>query len=133
MDVMTPSEYPVYALTTYELADRRRAVERAIAELPAGAPVPEHLRDDLAEVMAEEEQRARIRKVSRRADDPDYYSVRQFSTAELERTKRELTANLGLMSPDSPAYVPIKSHMQAIDAELAVRAGNGQSGEVLPR
>jgi hypothetical protein len=122
---MTTREYPVYALTTYELAGRHRALERAIAELRAGTPVPEHLRRELADVIAEQEQRARIRKVSRRSDDPDYYSVRQLSTAELERTRRELTANLGLISPDSPAHVPIKLHMQAIHAELAARAANG--------
>lgn len=39
---------------------------------------------------------------------------------------RELRANLGLISPDSPAHVPILAHMQAIGAELARRAGDQQ-------
>ena len=53
-----------------------------------------------------------------------YHDVRQLSTAELERTKRDLRANLGLITPHSPAHVPIQAHMKAIDAELAERADN---------
>jgi hypothetical protein len=53
-----------------------------------------------------------------------YHDVRQLTTAELERTKRDLHANLGLITPDSPAHVPIQAHIRAIDAELAERAGN---------
>jgi hypothetical protein len=53
-----------------------------------------------------------------------YHDVRQLTTAELERTKRDLHTNLGLISPDSPAHVPIQAHMRAIDAELAERAEN---------
>ena len=56
-----------------------------------------------------------------------YHDVRQLTTAELERTKRELHANLGLLTPDSPAHVPIQSHMRAIDAELAERAGTPEA------
>ena len=52
------------------------------------------------------------------------HDVRQLTTAELERTKRDLHTNLGLITPDSPAHVPIQTHMRAIDAELAERAGN---------
>jgi hypothetical protein len=54
------------------------------------------------------------------------HDVRQLTTAELERTMRELRANLSLISPDSSAHVPILAHMRAIDAELAGRAGNQQ-------
>jgi hypothetical protein len=50
------------------------------------------------------------------------HDVRQLTTAELERTKRDLRTNLGLIAPDSPAHVPIQAHMKAIDAELAERA-----------
>ena len=57
------------------------------------------------------------------------HDVGQLTTAELERTMRDLRANLGLISPDSPAHVPILAHMQAIDAELARRAGNQQPGD----
>ena len=51
-----------------------------------------------------------------------YHDVRQLTTAELERTKRDLRTNLGLITPNSPAHVPIQAHMKAIDAELAERA-----------
>ena len=55
------------------------------------------------------------------------HDVQQLTTAELERAKRELQANLGLINPDSPAHVPIQAHMQAIDTELAERAGSQQA------
>lgn len=53
-----------------------------------------------------------------------YHDVKQRTTAELERAKRDLKANLGLIAPDSPAHVPIQALLRAIDAELAERAGN---------
>jgi hypothetical protein len=64
----------------------------------------------------------------RGSGDPDHYYVRQFTTAQLERTRRELKANLGLITPGSPAHVPIRSHLQAIDAELAERVSHQQAG-----
>ena len=56
-----------------------------------------------------------------------YHDVSQLTTAELGRAKRELQANLTLITPHSPAHVPIQAQMQAIDRELAERA---QSQEV---
>jgi hypothetical protein len=129
---VTAPKHPVYALTTYELNGLRAALERAVSEIPANAPVPETLRGNLADVIAEQEQRARIRQASRRSDDPDHYNVRQLTTAELERTRRELQANIGLITPDSPAHVPIQTHMRAVDTELARRAGNQQASKALP-
>jgi hypothetical protein len=55
------------------------------------------------------------------------YDVRHLTTAELERAKRELQANLGLLHPDSPAHVPIMTHMRAIATEIARRSGNQQA------
>src|SRR5260370_42070925 len=126
------AKHPAYALTTYELKDLRSALEHAIRETSPDSPVAEYLRNDLAEVIAEQEQRARIRQVSRRNDDQDHYCVRQLTTAELERVKRELQANLGLITHDSPARVPIQAHMRAIDTALAERADRHQATEVLP-
>ncbi len=120
--MMTTPKHPAYALTTYELNERRSALERAISEIPPGTAVPEYLRNGLAEVMAEQDERARIRQAGRRHDNQDHYCVRQLTTAELERVKRELQANLGLITDDSPARVPIQAHMQAINTELAERA-----------
>jgi hypothetical protein len=56
-----------------------------------------------------------------------YHNVKQLTLAELERTRRDLQANLGLINPGSPAHVPIQAHMQAIDTEFAERAGNQQA------
>ncbi len=125
-------QHPVYALTTSELDRHRSALERAIGGIAPDTPVPVSLRNELAEVIAEQEQRARIRQASRRKDGQDHYCVRQLTTAELENVRRQLQANLGLITADSPARVPIQAHMRAIDAELAERAGNQQAGEVLP-
>jgi hypothetical protein len=58
-----------------------------------------------------------------------YHDVSQLTMAELELAKRQLQANLGLITPHSPAHAPIRAHMQAIDAELAGRTGIRQSGE----
>ena len=69
-----------------------------------------------------------VRQSVRGSGDPDHYSVRQLSTVELERTRRGLVANLGLIYPGSPAHVPIQSHMRAIDAELADREGSREAG-----
>jgi hypothetical protein len=59
-----------------------------------------------------------------------HHEVRQLTTAELERGKRELQASLGLIRPGSPAHVPIQAHMRAIDAELAERAGNQKTNGI---
>ena len=129
---MKAAEYPVYALTTAELDRRRSALDRAIREIPQGAAVSDGLRNDLADVIAEQEQRARIRQVSRRDDGQDHYCVRQQTTAELECVKRELHANLGLIIADSPARVPIQAHLRAIDAELAERTDGHYANGISP-
>ncbi len=129
---MKAAEHPVYALTTYELNECRSALERALREIPPDADVPECLRHDLATVIAEQDERTRIRLVSRGNDDQDPYCVRQLTMAELERVKRELQANLGLVTADSPARVPIQAHMRAIDAELAERTDGHYVSGILP-
>jgi hypothetical protein len=53
-----------------------------------------------------------------------HHNVEQLTKAELERVKRELQANLGLIAPGSPALAPIHAHMQAVDAELTKRAND---------
>ena len=49
------------------------------------------------------------------------YDVRRLTSGELDRTMRELRANLALVRPGSPALVPILAHLDAIDAEVAAR------------
>ena len=54
------------------------------------------------------------------------HDVTQLTTAKLELTVRQLRANLSLISPNSPAHVPILAHMQAIGVELPGRADSRQ-------
>jgi hypothetical protein len=51
---------PMHALTTYELRDYRRQLERAIKGISPDAPIQADLRRKLDEVLAEQEERARI-------------------------------------------------------------------------
>src|SRR6266705_331249 len=53
--------------------------------------------------------------------DDHHPEIIQLTTDELERTRRELAANLALVRPGSPARAPIQAQMAAIDAELAAR------------
>ena len=57
------------------------------------------------------------------------HDVGQLTMAELEIARRQLRANLGLITPGSPAHAPILAQMRAIDAELAGRTGGRQTGE----
>jgi len=53
-------KHPVHALTTYELRDYRRDLERAIRGIAPDAPVQADLRRKLDAVIAEQEDRARM-------------------------------------------------------------------------
>ncbi len=55
-------------------------------------------------------------------DHRDAYGVASQTTAELERTRRDLKANLALVAHRSPARVPILSHMNAVVTELDRRS-----------
>ncbi len=57
-------EHPVYALTTYELAGCRRELEEILIALPEHAPASELARRLLAEVLAEQADRAEIARRS---------------------------------------------------------------------
>jgi hypothetical protein len=52
--------HPMHALTTYELRDYRRQLERAIKGIAPDAPIKTDLRRKLDEVLAEEEDRTRL-------------------------------------------------------------------------
>ena len=55
--------HPLYALTTYELRDYRRDLERAIGFFDRQTPVPparDRLRAKLDDVIAEQDGRARL-------------------------------------------------------------------------
>ncbi len=54
--------HPLYAMTTYELQGRRRELEQAIRDDATAGAVQEVLIKDLAAVLVEEDERARIRQ-----------------------------------------------------------------------
>jgi hypothetical protein len=57
--------HPVPALTTYELREFRRQLEHALADHVIGrAPIAGQLRETLAEVLAEEQSRARLQQAN---------------------------------------------------------------------
>jgi len=55
-----PPRHPLHALTTYELRDWRHELECAIKGIPADAPSRADLQASLDEVLAEQDDRARI-------------------------------------------------------------------------
>lgn len=58
-----PPEHPLHAMTTYELRDYRRQLERAIAFLEGQDPVPPtrgDLQARLDDVLAEQDERVRM-------------------------------------------------------------------------
>ncbi len=63
-------KHPLHALTTFELADRRRELERAVAFFDTKDPVPPVRADmqaSLDDVLAEQESRKRIADARPRA------------------------------------------------------------------
>ncbi|MGD0063995.1 MAG: hypothetical protein ABSB76_11210 [Streptosporangiaceae bacterium] len=59
---VTPAEpeHPTHALTTTELSRYRRELEHAIKGISPDAPVQTELRSKLDEVLAEQDERARL-------------------------------------------------------------------------
>jgi hypothetical protein len=55
------SAHPLGALTTYELNRYRRELERALKGLRVGVPARRLVQDKLAQVLAEQDSRARFR------------------------------------------------------------------------
>ena len=52
------------------------------------------------------------------------HDVSRLTTAELERTRRDLQVSLALARPGSAACVPILAHLSAIDTELTRRSAD---------
>jgi hypothetical protein len=55
-----PPAHPLPALTTYELRDHRRQLEHALTAVPDHSAAHAQLQGRLAEVLAEQDSRARI-------------------------------------------------------------------------
>ncbi len=65
MEPSAAPPHPLHALTTYELNGRRRELEQAIDGISPDAPVQADLRSALDAVLAEQEERRRIRQATR--------------------------------------------------------------------
>jgi hypothetical protein len=57
------------------------------------------------------------------------HDVAGMTSAELERSRRDLKVSLALPFPGSPVRVPILAHLSAIDAALAERQGPAGQAE----
>jgi len=55
-----PPAHPLPALTTYELSRYRRDLEYALKRLPGHDPARQHVQQQLAEVMTEQDSRTAI-------------------------------------------------------------------------
>ena len=49
--------------------------------------------------------------------------VRAMPDEELRDTRRDLQVGIGLMRRESPMYAPASAYLEAVNAELARRAG----------
>jgi hypothetical protein len=61
----TRPKHPVYALTTWELAERRRDLEQRLGDLRMDASERDLLHGGVDEITAEEQSRASIARASR--------------------------------------------------------------------
>jgi len=111
---------PVGQLTIRELDLYGTQLARCLKALGTDAPIRAVIQRELATVHAEQQSRATAGQPQHPGRPRD---VSGLTASELERTRRELAANLALVRPDSPARAPILAHLSAIDAELAGRTG----------
>ena len=110
----------VSQLSTRELDLYGNQLERCLKALSTNAPIRADVQRELAAVHAVRHSRTQASQPQQPSRPRD---VSGLTASELERTRRELAANLALIRPDSPARVPILAHINAIDTELAGRAG----------
>jgi hypothetical protein len=111
---------PVSQLSTRELDLYGNQLERCLKALSTGAPIRADVQRELAAVHAARQSRTQAGQSQQHCRPRD---VSGLTVGKLERTRRELAANLALVRPDSPARVPILAHIGAIDTELAGRTG----------
>ena len=109
----------VSQLSPRELDLYGNQLERCLKALSTGAPIRADVQRELAAVHAVRRSRSQAGQSQQHCRPRD---VSGLTTSELERTRRELAANLALVRPDSPARAPILAHISAIDTELARRA-----------
>ena len=103
---VTPPKHPLPALTSYELRDYRRLLERAIEGISPGAPVSAALRAKLDAVLAERTTVPGWRPLR-------HSGVTALTLAELERARRDAASGTG---PGWSLSGPIQAQLTAIDA-----------------
>ena len=108
----------VSQLSAPELDLYGNQLERCLKALSTGAPIRADVQRELAAVHAVRRSRTQAGQSQQHCRPRD---VSGLTTGELERTRRELAANLAMVRPDSPARGPILAHISAIDTELARR------------
>jgi hypothetical protein len=111
---------PVSQLSIRELDLYGNQLERRLKALSTGAPIRADVQRELAAVHAVRQPRTQAGQSQQHCRPRD---VSGLTASELERTRRELAANLALVRPDSPARGPILTHITTIGTELARRSG----------
>ena len=111
---------PVNQLSVHELDLYGNQLERCLKALGTDAPIRADVQRELIAVHAARQSRAQTSQPRQPGQPRD---VSGLTAGELERTRRELAANLALVRPDSPARGPVLAHISAIDTELARRTG----------
>src|ERR1700730_12173595 len=120
MNAPSSDPHPVSQLSTRELDLYGNQLARCLKTRSTDAPIRADVQRELAAVHAVRPSRTQASQPQQPCRPRD---VSGLTASELERTRRELAANLALVRPDSPARVPILAHINAIDTELAGRTG----------
>jgi hypothetical protein len=114
-------KHPLHALTTFELRDHRRDLERAIAFWDTKHPVPplrDTLRAKLDAVIAEQASWPPMRDQPRRP-------VGQLTTRELDRYGSQLARCLKALGTDAPIRAEVQRELATVRAEQDHRARPG--------
>ena len=96
---------------------------RCLQALGTNAPIRADIQRELGTVRAEQASRASASEPGRLPD------VTGLTPGELDRTRRELAANLALARPGSPMRGPILAYLSTIETELAWRTA-AQPGQL---
>lgn len=123
-DTLKPPDHPLDQLTTFELNDYRRRLEAAIALASTqdfAAPVQAGLRARLGDVLAEQDDRARIAH----ADD-HRAEITQLTAVELVRYANQLARCLKALDTRAPIRMRVQHELTEVRAEQDTRAATGQ-------
>jgi hypothetical protein len=117
-DTVQPPDHPLHALTTFELSDYRRRLEAAIAL--AAAPVQADLQARLDDVLAEQDDRARIAML-----DDQRPEIVLLTSGELDRYANQLTRCLKALDTSAPIRMRVQHELAEVRTEQNTRARTG--------